>query len=1273
MFIQINKSLSTHSSFPRSPVGMHKKPVNQSKVWVPTEDRGNQKTHKQIKNSVSTRPSFPRSPVGMHTKPVNQNKVWVPTEDRGNHKSLTAFIILLFALLISACSPNTQNNSNSAYLNISLPLSNLKSNKQKTNNKVSNIAGMPEETTSIMVYIETDTGEKIAQNDLLSTNGQLDLKVPTQTAFTLKGEIWAGEELLYEGTQNIAPLFIGEQRPIALSLDSLINIELQTPTNPAKAGQAQNFSLNMSGLKNIDVKWYVNDIEGGDETVGTIDKDGNYTAPDVPISAEVTIKALPTSAPSFSQTFVNTLVKAPTIAPVLIATSGDSTVNLQWELLENIDDYLLYRSDSENTNPKLIHTTVGNEYTNTDLKNGKTYFYYLLARNIAGETPLSIPISITPQKPESLTSPNLTATGGNGEVYLSWNNIEESTAYTIYRTNNLSELNKADVIVTTENLFYIDQNLENGKTYYYFIKAINTDSTSESSKILEVTPQHPIPPPTPIGLMATSNSNTVTLNWESVISAERYFVYRVENKSDLPQAVELVITTKPTYQDNSVKNGIEYFYAISASNTFGSSDKSSPVAAKLAPISQISAVLPLIVDDNLKACITEKNQTLVSELLILKCDNRGITSLKGLEHLIELTELELYGNAISDVSPLVSLVKLEKLDLGQYVSRAYTVLPVEYQGNIISDVSHLKYLVNLTYLSLAGNQILDINPLTELLILESLILDDNRIRDISPLTKMTSLKFLSLSENKFTDIVPLQSLVSLLKLTLDSNTISDISAISKLVSLEQLDLNLNRTSTNSAGSLDLTPLESLSSLTTLHMYRSRIKDLTSISKIISLQTLELTANFIDDISPLATLTSLKELYLWNNRITDISAVSNLTSLHTLNLYFNQIDDITPISNLQSLKTLDLRFNNIINITPLAGLISLVSLDIADNKISDISPLVSLSALKKLSICCNHGITDFNHLASLTSLTKLDISVGFLQDISFLGGLTLLKHLTLAGNQIADISPLTNLKSLEILDFHINVSINDAKTLENLTSLKSFILKDNNVNDVSSLANLTSLKELDLSDNNINDISALSNLTSLVKLNLQDNLVNDISSLMNLNSLSDLRLDRNFIADISSLTNLRSITHLNINDNKIADISILANLNKLNTLYIGNNNITDIQTLADISSLTSLSMGDNKITDFKSLTNLTLLQDLEASFTPVTNISFLGNLKSLRSLVLNDTQIVDVSELANLTALRFLNLDNNFHLSCSSVELIDQSFDGGDGDTSGLVRWFNCEP
>ena len=89
----------------------------------------------------------------------------------------------------------------------------------------------------------------------------------------------------------------------------------------------------------------------------------------------------------------------------------------------------------------------------------------------------------------------------------------------------------------------------------------------------------------------------------------------------------------------------------------------------------------------------------MQDLDIFIAEGRRISDLTGLEFAINLRELNLGDNLITDVRPLANLIHLEELDLPE---------------NRISDISSLAGLPNLLQLRISRNPISDLSPLVKL-------------------------------------------------------------------------------------------------------------------------------------------------------------------------------------------------------------------------------------------------------------------------------------------------------------------------------------------------------------------------------------------------------------------------------------------------------------------------------------------------------------------------------------------------------------------------------
>jgi len=126
----------------------------------------------------------------------------------------------------------------------------------------------------------------------------------------------------------------------------------------------------------------------------------------------------------------------------------------------------------------------------------------------------------------------------------------------------------------------------------------------------------------------------------------------------------------------------------------------------------------------------------------------GIRDLAGLEHARNLRELVLHSNNITDLGPLRSLAKLQRLNL-HAINHYYDDPPPPL------DYSPLAGLSELTWLDLGYNHTPDISPLAGLRKLEHLNGVNNRIANISPLAGLTSLRVAILAHNDISDLGPL--------------------------------------------------------------------------------------------------------------------------------------------------------------------------------------------------------------------------------------------------------------------------------------------------------------------------------------------------------------------------------------------------------------------------------------------------------------------------------------------------------------------------------------
>ena len=503
-----------------------------------------------------------------------------------------------------------------------------------------------------------------------------------------------------------------------------------------------------------------------------------------------------------------------------------------------------------------------------------------------------------------------------------------------------------------------------------------------------------------------------------------------------------------------------------------------------------------------------------------------VRSLIGLEHAVNLRELGLSNNAISNVSRLSGLTNLTRLELNNNVLSAVSLsnLPnlttLNLRGNPLSTVS-LSNLPNLTRLEL-NNNVFSAVSLSGLTSLTKLGLYNTSLSELS-LSNLPRLESLGL-HNTSPSAVSLSGLTSLTKLGLSNTSLSELS-LSNLPRLESLWL--------SNTSLSELSLPNLPNLTILRLNNNSLSEL-SLSNLPNLTTLYINNNSLSELS-LPNLPNLTTLHLQNNSLSELS-LSNLPNLTYLYINNNSLSELS-LPNLPSLESLWLNSNSLSEVS-LPNLPNLTILRLNNNSLSELS------------------------LPNLPNLTRLDLHNNSLSELS-LSNLPNLTTLHLQNNALSELS-LSNLPNLTSLGFHHNSL--SAVSLSGLTNLKNLSLggRSSVLSEVS-LSNLPSLTYLYLRHNSLSAVS-LSGLTSLTTLHLENNAISDVSHLAGLTNLTTLHLQNNAISDVSYLAGLTNLTTLHLENNAISDVSHLAGLTNLTTLYLWGNPLNDASRYVHIPAM-----------------------------------------------------------------------------------------------------------
>lgn len=233
-----------------------------------------------------------------------------------------------------------------------------------------------------------------------------------------------------------------------------------------------------------------------------------------------------------------------------------------------------------------VDTVVANDlgpfvlfYVDSSLNNGMTYFYTVTAINDDGAGVASEPVSATPRGPSSKPT-NFSATYGSNFVRLTWDAPEDPngspvSGYILYKglfENNITIRNDVDM-----DMEFMDQGLINGKTYYYQVLAVTDYGEGSRSVKLAVAPR--TTPSAPFNITLTPGDDQVHISWnrsldDGGVFIENYWIFRGYGMDNLTKVGHTPSPMEITYTDDTVENGVTYYYQVAGYNSEGVGDRS---------------------------------------------------------------------------------------------------------------------------------------------------------------------------------------------------------------------------------------------------------------------------------------------------------------------------------------------------------------------------------------------------------------------------------------------------------------------------------------------------------------------------------------------------------------------------------------------------------------------------------------------------------------------------------------------------------------------------
>ena len=167
----------------------------------------------------------------------------------------------------------------------------------------------------------------------------------------------------------------------------------------------------------------------------------------------------------------------------LTATSSAGRVALDWSAVTSASSYTVYWDNATgiSSSSTAITSVSTDNYTHSSLDNGSIYYYKVAAVD-TDNTIGSLSSEVSAATP--LPAPdNLSASGANNTITLTWNSVSGATSYTLY-WDNVSGIDSSDTAITSiTNDNYTHSNMDNGSTYYYKVAAVNSSGTGTLSSV----------------------------------------------------------------------------------------------------------------------------------------------------------------------------------------------------------------------------------------------------------------------------------------------------------------------------------------------------------------------------------------------------------------------------------------------------------------------------------------------------------------------------------------------------------------------------------------------------------------------------------------------------------------------------------------------------------------------------------------------------------------------------------------------------------------------
>lgn len=292
------------------------------------------------------------------------------------------------------------------------------------------------------------------------------------------------------------------------------------------------------------------------------------------------------SAAETSGTTTAVPVTPPASAPSNLALVADSETTtgfeLGWDAVADASSYKVYRSTTAGvtTGDTLAYNGPLTNFEETGLASGTTYYYAVGASNAAGDSAtLSTEIDAT-TLPAKVANVSVTANATNPttDLDVAWDAVSTAAIHSLgykiaWDVDDTFPAGQTDLAVTNA---YTATGLDSGTTYYVRVRAVFDNGLAGAwSSIRTGSTDAALTAPANLTVGGATTSS-LDVSWDAVTGADGYYLY--QGPTGGGPWTEVYTGSGTSYTDSGLTADTDYYYAVKAYDTNGSSDLSTAVA-----------------------------------------------------------------------------------------------------------------------------------------------------------------------------------------------------------------------------------------------------------------------------------------------------------------------------------------------------------------------------------------------------------------------------------------------------------------------------------------------------------------------------------------------------------------------------------------------------------------------------------------------------------------------------------------------------------------------